>query len=87
MDEQRAGRLQALAHHPAWPDLIEAIDDYRASYAQWLSNHILLTGEVPDDVQYKRGFLAGMKYVSRYPGIAEKTLDRAIAKSKTEGDE
>jgi len=86
LDEQRAGRLQALAKHPSWPELIQAVDDYRQQYGDYLSKHILLTGETPPDIEYKRGFLAGMKYLTRYPGIADKTLERAIAKSTTEGD-
>lgn len=86
MDEARAGRLQALKQHPSWPELEATVDEYRKKYADWLVAHLLMSGDVPTDLDFKRGFLAGMKYVVRYPGVAEKTLERAIAKSKTEGD-
>jgi hypothetical protein len=85
MDEKRAGRLQALKQHPSWPELSQAVDEYREAYANYLTKSLLATGDVPEDLEYKRGFLAGMKYVTRYPGIAEKTLERAIAKSREEG--
>lgn len=86
MEELRAGRLAALTHHPSWTELEEWVDEYRVHYSEYLVKLLLATGNVPDDTEFKRGFLAGMKYVVRYPGSAVKQLERAIAKSK-EGDE
>jgi hypothetical protein len=86
MDEQRAGRLQALLQHPSWQELQDTIDEYHEKYVDFVSKNLMATGELPDDFEYKRGFLAGMKHVTRYPGVAEKTLERAIAKSREEGD-
>lgn len=82
MDELRAGRLAALAKHASWPELIAWAEEYRKRYADHLITNLLATGNVPDDVEYKRGFLAGMKYVCRYPGAAVKQLERDLAKSK-----
>jgi hypothetical protein len=86
MDEMRAGRLQALLKHPSWNELVETVDEYHNKYAAYVMTNLMSNGELPDDFEYKRGFLAGMKHVSRYPGVAEKKLERAIAKSKEEGD-
>lgn len=82
MDELRAGRLAALKKHTSWAELEQWAQEYKDAYAEWLAKSLLVTGEVPDDLEYKRGFLAGMKYVVRYPGVAETQLERAIAKSK-----
>lgn len=82
MDELRAGRLAALAKHTAWPELVEWADEYKQRYMDYLAAVLIATGEVPDDLEYKRGFLAGMKHVSRYPGAAVKQLERDVAKSK-----
>jgi hypothetical protein len=87
MNEQRAGRLQALTQHPSWPELEQAVAEQRSSYLEAVMKGLMATGKLPDDFEYKRGFLAGMKAVTRYPATAEKTLERAIAKSRNEGDD
>lgn len=86
MDEMRAGRLVALAKHTSWSELEQWVEEYRAGYADYLGKTMLATGETPSDLEYKRGFLAGMKHVCRYPGAAVKQLEREIAKSKEVDD-
>lgn len=86
MDVDRAARLQALLQHPSWPELVQAIEEHRDAYLKYLSKHLMATGELPADFEFKRGFLTGMKFVSRYPGIADKTLERMVAKSKEDNN-
>ena len=87
MDVDRAAQLAALKQHPAWPALIAEIEETKQKYMEGITRVLLKTGVVPETFEYKRGFLAGMEHLSRYPEGATKILEREAARVKTEEDE
>lgn len=76
MDVDRAARLAALKQHPSWPELAEEVRSTKERYMSSLSRKMLADGRPFDDFEYKRGFLAGMEHLIRYPEGATKILER-----------
>lgn len=87
MDVDRAAQLASLKAHPAWPALIAEIEETKTKYMDGITRILLKTGEIPATFEYKRGFLAGMEHLSRYPEGATKILEREAARVKTEEEE
>jgi hypothetical protein len=85
MDEQRAARLQTLTQHPSWAELVAAVQEHQDNYAASLTKRLLATGEVPDDLDYRRGMLAGMRWLVQQPALAAKTFEQMVAR-RDEGD-
>lgn len=84
MDVARAARLQALLQHPSWPELIAVVEEQCTNYEAFALKLAMTTGNLPDGFDYKRGFLAGMRHITRYPGAAEKAFKREAVKEKNE---
>lgn len=86
MEIERSARLQALLQHPSWTELTAVVDEQYAAYASFVTKTVMATGQPPDNIDYKRGFLAGMRHVTRYPGIAEKALERELKAEKEKSE-
>lgn len=76
MEVDRAARLSALKSHPSWPELLKEVAEVKERYIASLSRQMLATGKPFDDFEYKRGFLAGMEHLTRYPEGSTRILER-----------
>jgi hypothetical protein len=76
--------LARLGNDPAWEALRERAKERMDTEFVRLAK-ALMQGEVPDEgnVQYRRGFFSGIKFILDSPTLEAKKLDRALAK---EGD-
>lgn len=70
MDVDRAARIASLKQHPAWAELVAAVDEQHERYAVNLAKKMLATGTPYDNFEYKRGYLAALKAITRYPDQA-----------------
>ena len=90
MNIDRAARIAGLKQHPAWGDLVAEIDETVERYSVALAKTMLATGKPPEtpsmSFEYKRGYLAGMKAVTRHPDTATAALRKEMAR-QTEQEE
>ena len=84
MDVDRAARIAALKQHPAWAELAEEVQETVDRYANALAKTMLSTGEAFSNFEYKRGVLAGMQQVIRYPESATRLVQKDIERVKAE---
>lgn len=88
MQIERAAHLAALKQHPSWAALTAEIEETKEKYLAGVTKILLSTGQLPDTFEFKRGFLAGMEHLARYPEGATKILEREANRVKqTEGNE
>ena len=85
MDEQRAGRLQTLTSHPSWAELVVCVEERRERYTATLVKKLLAGDDVPDDLDYQRGVLDGMRWLVQQPALAAKTFEQMVAR-RDEGE-
>lgn len=79
MDQPSTELLAHLSQHPSWKALKEAADEKRDLFLRQLTREIvgMAGGTVPaEELQYIRGYLAGMKFLLESPDKAAKTLRR-----------
>ena len=76
----RDGNLQALAKHPAWPDLEASVGLKVVAIERILLGHVLAPNEPVDQrlVDHWRGFIDGMQWLVRQPLSAENRLERQL---------
>lgn len=84
MDVARAARIAAIKQHPAWDELVADVEEETERYAAALARTMLATGKPYDNFEYKRGYLAGMKAITRYPESATKMVAADAAKQQAE---
>jgi hypothetical protein len=83
----RDGNLQALAKHPAWPDLEQSVGLKRLKLEQVLLAHTLGKGPVNQRfVDYNRGLIDGMQWLVSVPTTAENRLERYLKEHAVEGE-
>jgi transaldolase len=87
MEVERAARIAAIKQHPAWDELIAEIDETYEKYAAALAKTMMATGEPYPDFEYKRGYLAGLKALTRYPETATKLVSADAEKQRAEAEE
>lgn len=87
MDVERAARIAALKQHPAWAELAAEINETVEHYAAALAKGMLATGKPFDNFEFKRGVLAGMQQVIRYPESATKLVQKDIARVRAEEEQ
>ena len=84
MDVDRAARIAVLKQHPAWAELADEVQQTVDRYKASLAEVMLSTGEPFSNFEYKRGVLAGMQQVIRYPESATKLVQKDIERVKQE---
>lgn len=88
VDFNVVSRIATLKDHPGWVELGKRIDEERERYAKALAKTMLVTGRPPESeamsFEYKRGYLAGMRDLTRYPEAALKQLAKERAKQEEE---
>ena len=74
---RRQASLTALTKHPSWPDLVEEVDRKETR----LQKRVLATALSPSkpvsqrDLDFVRGFIAGMRWFATVPEVAEHRLE------------
>lgn len=84
MQVDRATQLASLKNHPAWAALVAEVDETAERYTTAVMKVMFLTGKPFDDFEYKRGFLAGLKALVRYPEAATAVLKKDIERQTKE---
>jgi hypothetical protein len=75
----RDGALASLAQHPSWPEFVEEIKEKEAFLRQQALAKFLSVAPVSQrEVDYLRGFINGMKWVTTVPKTSENTLERYL---------
>ena len=73
--------LARLGTDPAWPALRDRAKERMDVEFDRLAKALMRDGEVSrEEVQYRRGFFAGMKFLLDNPTLEARKLDRALAK-------
>lgn len=78
MDQPSTELLAHLSQHPSWVALRERADEQIDVFVKNLAREIIRsTGGIPaDELQYIRGFLAGMSFVLDTPEKVTRKLSR-----------
>lgn len=78
--------LASLAQHPAWKELAKVLDDRMDKEFGKLAYEFALRDKQPDygQLQYVRGFMAGMKFLWKEPTLEATKLAKALAKERDE---
>lgn len=84
MDVERAARIAAIKNLPAWQELTAEIEETVARYSTALAKKMLSTGIPYEDFEYKRGYLAGLQSLVRYPDRATAVIQKDTAKQQEE---
>ena len=78
--------LARLGNDPAWEALRERAKDRMDKEFIRLAKQLMAGDDVPrENVEYRRGFFAGMKFLLDTPTLEAKRLDRALAKEVNPG--
>ena len=75
----RVQALAALRENRGWPELAQIVKE-RMEREFLLLSHALMRGEPwsQEELAYKRGFFAGMKFLLDSPDLNESKLERAL---------
>jgi hypothetical protein len=85
---QRNAELVSIGTHPAWPVMREEVHAKRVEYERRVLKQALsIDGVDQRDIDYCRGFLAGLIWLASLPDGAERELERALAEQVTQTDE
>lgn len=87
MAEEPNELLAHLADHPAWPTLKETARRQMEYIFAVTARELMAskTGELPaTEIQFRRGFFAGMKFLLDYPTLEAEKLKRALAEDREE---
>ncbi|MBI3936400.1 MAG: hypothetical protein HY323_05440 [Betaproteobacteria bacterium] len=85
---ERAVKLQALADHPAWPELRARVEERRDKHMRSLLRRLTAGGALDQrEIDRQAGFWKGALFVLDNPELAEKDLQNAIAMVKAEAGE
>jgi hypothetical protein len=76
------GALAALSKHPSWPDLVETIEEKKRKLERVQIAKVLTSGMPANqrDIDFVRGFIAGMEYLLSIPSTAEGRLEAYLKK-------
>lgn len=80
---ERAERLVTLLDHPNWQELRNVAKDKMNKHFNLLAKELMAGRDIPD-LQYRRGFFAGMKFLLDQPDLAQKKLAAALEESTNE---
>jgi len=82
----RGGALAALSQHPSWPDLVEEIQAKRQRLERVQLTKALSKAPVDQrELDFVRGFIAGMEYLVEVPSNAEARLESFLKEHGVEG--
>lgn len=78
--------LAQLAEHPAWKELAKVLDERMDKEFHRLALEFATRDKQPDygELQYVRGFMAGMKFLWKEPTLEAKALARVLAQERGE---
>lgn len=82
VDDVSNNLLRSLEQHPGWRTYLELADELCNSEVEKLARRAMATTEGgidAGDLQYRRGFIAGMKTISRKPAIERRLFEKAFA--------
>jgi hypothetical protein len=93
-DEQKHARqaaLAALQTHPSWPEFLDNARDEQETLERRILMMALSGGEtgIPFNqrqVDYMRGFVNGMRWLTREPGKAERSLEKYLQQLNEEAN-
>jgi|SRR5262252_5832982 len=72
----RGGALAALSQHPSWPDFVEELKAKEERLKRVIVVKVM--SKLPVDqreIDFMRGFIAGMQYIATVPENAEARLE------------
>jgi hypothetical protein len=82
------GALAALSQHPSWPDLVAEIEakKERIERSQLRKTMSILPVD-QREIDFSRGFIAGMQYMAMIPQNAESRLEAYLKEFGIEAEE
>ena len=84
MDAIANETLAELANHPAWKELYKVSEERMEMHFRVLVREFATKGVEPNyaELQYQRGFFAGMKFLLDNPGVEYRKLQRELEKER-----
>ena len=76
--------LASLAQHPAWAELAKRLDDAMDKKFNGLARDFARKDHRPDyaELQWVRGFFAGMKFLWKEPTLEANALAKELARER-----
>ena len=83
----RQAALTSIAQHPNWPELVAEVGRKRERIEKVVLARALGTPGATDqyELEFYRGFIAGMTWIAQVPNVAEGALERFLREQGMEG--